>query len=191
MRVYFIMTLLAIVLSGAVAVSSSNPSDDTPPLPLPTLPSNTPHDDIFGPFYNGYTTTCSHTDNNMVRLVRVGYVDDTEHVPCEVLYAKPTEQPDAGYQVLWHAHHTEGYCERKAELLVNRLKGWGWQCGEPVWSEGVAESRNGGHPVPGNPESGESRGPDNNDNDAEDVENSSSNAPTPNDCERFGGYYCD
>ena len=156
MRVYLIVPLVAIALSGAVAVSSDNPSDD-----------------IFGPFYNGYTTACKYTEGNLLRVVGVHYVDETSHVPCEVRYHKPTEHPEAGYRVLWHAHRTEGYCERKAKLLVNRLEGWGWQCGEPVWYEDTAAGGSNGH---GDHNSTE--------------ENNTTTAPG-NDCTRYGGYYCD
>ncbi len=148
MRVYLMVFLGVLALSGVAPASAS---DD---------------DDVFGPFYNGYTTTCQHGSKE--RLVRVAYLADAQHVPCEVRYAKPIERPEAGWLVLWHAHHTEGYCERKAELLISRLTGWGWQCGEPVWSEEGGEDEDHGHE--------HSRTPDN---------------PAVSDCDRFGGYYCD
>lgn len=161
MKHYLIMPLVAMALSGATTVDNDNPNDA-----------------IFGPFHNGYTTTCKHSDENLLRMVRVQYLDAESHVPCEVRYAKPTEQPNAGYQVLWHAHRTEGYCERKAKLLVNRLTGWGWQCGEPVWSKHSSG------------DSGHEHDHDTDDS-TEEPEASNSPAPTRNDCARYGGYYCD
>ncbi len=207
MKVYFIMPLMAIALSGAISVGDSNSSDD-----------------IFGPFYNGYTTTCEHSSGNLVRTVRVQYFDKDSHLPCEVRYAKPTEHPDAGYRVLWHAHNREGYCERKAKLLVGRLAGWGWQCGEAVWSENDTtgdprhehdrapdDSSPGGssspedegittEPVPTSPTPEESRSTEESSTEESSTEESSTEessteesraAPTPNDCDRYGGYYCD
>ena len=162
MRVYLIMPLLAIALSGAVTVSNGNPNDD-----------------IFGPFYNGYATTCKHTDGDMERIVSVHYLDKESHLPCEVRYQKPTEHPDAGYRVLWHAHRTEGYCERKAKLMVSRLQGWGWQCGEPVWYEDAGDH-------------GNAQSNDESSSESDDAESgNSATAPTINDCDRYGGYYCD
>ena len=168
MRVYLIMPILAIALSGAVTVSSDNPNDD-----------------IFGPFHNGYATTCRHTDRDMMRIVSVHYLDEESHVPCEVRYHKPTEHPEAGHRVLWHAHRTEGYCERKAKLLVKRLEGWGWQCGAPVWYEDTG-ARGNAH---SSDESSSASGDTDNRGDTESGD--SATAPTVGDCNRYGGYYCD
>ena len=60
-------------------------------------------------------------------------------VPCEVHYYKDTEAPGER-QVLWSASSETGYCERKTEEFIAKLKGWGWNCsaggeaaaGEPV-----------------------------------------------------------
>ena len=93
-------------------------------------------DDIFGPFVVGEVTTCTAWKHT--RQVEVRYLStDGGHVPCEVRYHKPTEKPDAGHAVLWHAHNEAGYCERKARWLVYRLKNWGWNCGdpEPIYAE--------------------------------------------------------
>ena len=187
MKHYLVMPLVAMALSGAITVNGDNPNDG-----------------IFGPFNNGYTTTCKHSDGNLLRMVRVQYLDAESHVPCEVRYAKPTEQPNAGYQVLWHAHHTEGYCERKAKLLVSRLKGWGWQCGEPVWSDhdtagdaehehdrtadASAEETEANSNTAGDAEHEHDRTADAS---AEETEANSNPTPTRSDCARYGGFYCD
>ena len=182
MRLYVLMSLLAIMLSGA------NDSDN-------------PSEDIFGPFVNGYTTTC--TLNDMTRKVRVHYRDNDSHVPCEVRYSKPTEMPEAGHRVLWHAHNTEGYCERKARLFVGRLEGWGWQCGAPKWSwvapSPEAESSSGSSEASDSSET--STGSEANESNetstgseastgsgANETDNSSS--ASRNECDLYGGFYC-
>lgn len=55
-------------------------------------------------------------------------------VPCSVHYYKDTEAPNE-QQVLWTAQNDASYCAQKAEALVTKLKGWGWDCdrgAEPV-----------------------------------------------------------
>lgn len=55
-------------------------------------------------------------------------------VPCSVHYYKDTEAPDE-QQVLWTAQNDASYCAQKAEALVTKLEGWGWDCdrrSEPV-----------------------------------------------------------
>lgn len=48
-------------------------------------------------------------------------------VPCEVHYYKDSEMPGQK-QVLWTANSEEGYCERKTDEFVAKLREWGWQC---------------------------------------------------------------
>lgn len=48
-------------------------------------------------------------------------------VPCEVHYYKDTEAPGER-QVLWRALNETGYCERKTEEFIARLRDMGWQC---------------------------------------------------------------
>lgn len=163
MRLFVIMSLLAAILSGA------NDPDN-------------PSEDIFGPFVNGYTTTCTH-NNNMIREVRVHYRDDDSHVPCEVRYSKPTEMPTAGYRVLWHAHNTAGYCERKAKLFVGRLEGWGWQCSAPKWSW-VATSPE-SESTPSSSDTHEA------DTGSETSETDNNSNTSPSECDLYGGFYCD
>lgn len=50
-------------------------------------------------------------------------------VPCEVHYYKDSEAPDEK-QVLWNAASEEGYCERKTEEFIAKLRSWGWDCGQ-------------------------------------------------------------
>jgi len=50
-------------------------------------------------------------------------------VPCEVHYYKDTEAPGER-QVLWRALNETGYCERKTEGLIAKLREMGWQCGQ-------------------------------------------------------------
>lgn len=73
------------------------------------------------------TTTC--TMGSQERVVSVVYLVEGQNVPCEVEYIKDglTETP-------WSAQNEEGYCEAKAQELVEKLIGWGWNC-----EEGAAE----------------------------------------------------
>jgi len=48
-------------------------------------------------------------------------------VPCEVHYYKDTEAPGER-QVLWRALNETGYCERKTEEFIARLREMGWTC---------------------------------------------------------------
>ena len=66
------------------------------------------------------TTLC--TFQNIERKIAVVYTQDSL-TPCEVQYTK-----EADMQVLWSANAQTGYCEEKAANLVEKLKGWGWQC---------------------------------------------------------------
>ena len=156
MRVYLLVFFLAIALnSGSTPVAADS------------------SDDVFGPFGNGYTITCQHTRSAKERMVRVHYLEEDSQLPCEVRYYKPTERPHESYRVLWYARNTEGYCERKAELLVNRLRGWGWQCSEPEWSYDNNMEEEG-----------------NNATSSDDKRNDDSATSSPSDCELYGGYYC-
>ena len=48
-------------------------------------------------------------------------------VPCEVHYYKDTEAPGET-QVLWRALNETGYCERKTEEFIAKLREMGWTC---------------------------------------------------------------
>lgn len=45
---------------------------------------------------------------------------------CEVRYDKTSE--GGSVEVLWSANNDASYCAPKAEGLVERLEGWGWDC---------------------------------------------------------------
>ena len=80
-------------------------------------------------------TECRYA--NLVRSVEVVYSDPGQPVPCEVLYTKTGES----ITTPWRAQHEAGYCETKAEWLVDRLQSDGWQCGaaDDAGAQGVEE----------------------------------------------------
>lgn len=59
-------------------------------------------------------------------------------VPCEVHYYKDTEAPGE-HQVLWRAMNEAGYCERKTEEFITKLKESGWNCELMSAADSVAE----------------------------------------------------
>jgi hypothetical protein len=65
--------------------------------------------------------------NNLTRSVSVAYENAGAKVPCKVNYNKESEAPGAT-QVLFSAAAEEGYCEKKMEEFVEKLKGNGWTC---------------------------------------------------------------
>lgn len=171
---YLLMPLLTVLLSGVLVVGTNEVVA-------------TPTDDIFGPFDRDYVTTCTHGEK--VRKVGVHYLHETESVPCEVRYYKPTELPDEDYRVLWRARNTEGYCERKGALLVRRLRGWGWQCGQAeatgASSDSNSDSDNDSNSTGNRSDSSSgSTGNSSDDNSSGSTDDSNSN------CNRYGGYYC-
>jgi len=44
-------------------------------------------------------------------------------LPCEVVFETPEER-----RVVWNAKTSEGFCERKAEEIVERRRNEGWTC---------------------------------------------------------------
>lgn len=56
------------------------------------------------------------------RKLEVKYHSDKK-VPCEVVQTRGTVAKKE-----WGAEHEEGYCEKKAEEELARLKAQGWQC---------------------------------------------------------------
>lgn len=58
------------------------------------------------------------------RLITVMYADQATRLPCEVRYTK-----EGATEVLWHATTQAGYCEEKAQGLVQQHLEWGWRCG--------------------------------------------------------------
>ena len=68
---------------------------------------------------------CTHGE--LQRRVEVLY-ETGMTFPCEVHYYKDTEAPGES-QVLWRAMNEAGYCERKTEDFITKLRGLGWNCG--------------------------------------------------------------
>lgn len=77
----------------------------------------------------GLEYQCERGDAN--RSVAIEYQEPGQQVPCEVIYHKPPQDPS----VLWRANSEVGFCEAKAEELVETLESGGWACDEP---EGAA-----------------------------------------------------
>ncbi|MDB2384392.1 hypothetical protein N9V90_00910 [Endozoicomonas sp.] len=57
------------------------------------------------------------------RIIEVDYLKRESAVPCEVKYTKHGKE-----ETLWTATYQAGYCEEKAEELVNTLTQAGWVC---------------------------------------------------------------
>ena len=64
---------------------------------------------------------CTH--GGLERSVEVVYDNPGEPVPCEVRYAKPDAVTSP-----WRAEREEGYCERQAVGLIQKLSDAGWSC---------------------------------------------------------------
>lgn len=77
------------------------------------------------------------TYGGLQRRIEILY-ETAVNVPCEVHYFKDTEAPDER-QVLWRALNESGYCEKKTEEFIAKLREWGWDCGHSADSEKVAE----------------------------------------------------
>jgi hypothetical protein len=67
---------------------------------------------------------CAH--GLAVRSVAVEYQQRGRQVPCKVVYHKPPQAPNG----LWKAQVQVGFCESRAEELVQRLERSGWSCDE-------------------------------------------------------------
>lgn len=66
---------------------------------------------------------CRFGDN--IRRVELRIADERTRLPCEVVYWKRGEP-----SVLWRAETEAGFCERRAEELVQTLESGGWTCRE-------------------------------------------------------------
>ena len=78
------------------------------------------------------------TLDSLTRKVEVVYSNPPAQVPCEVIYSKPDE---GGTRTsLWNAQVEPGYCEVKAEGLVDQLEGLGWSCTGPSATAAGAEA---------------------------------------------------
>ena len=84
-------------------------------------------DEVFDDFRFGAESTKCKMDGKRRFVVHI-YALNPKKLPCQVRYYKPTEHPRSGGRILWHAHNSKGYCQRKANLLVKRLQRWGWSC---------------------------------------------------------------
>lgn len=79
--------------------------------------------------------SCSHGSES--RHVWIEYPNGSA-LPCKVVYTKSTD----GFvpTLLWSARTREGFCESKAEALIDKQTGWGWQC-NPTIDVNAARSR--------------------------------------------------
>lgn len=69
-------------------------------------------------------TTCKN--DRLIRKIWITYSNDQGH-DCEVHYDKKVEEP-GNKQILWSAKQNPDFCQQKAAELVERHKGWGWNC---------------------------------------------------------------
>ena len=64
-------------------------------------------------------------NENLMREITVER-ETTAPAPCSVVYNKDTE--NLGSSVLWTAQNDGSYCDAKANVLAEKLQGWGWSC---------------------------------------------------------------
>ena len=67
---------------------------------------------------------CKHNSGAAPRKLEVKYHSDKK-VPCEVVQTRGDVA-----KTEWDAKNEVGYCEKKAEEELNRLKSQGWKCEE-------------------------------------------------------------
>ncbi len=65
--------------------------------------------------------TCTH--GAQTRIISVVYETPGQSVPCAVTYTK-----QGTTKTLWSAQNQLGFCEDKADLFVEKQRGWGWNC---------------------------------------------------------------
>ena len=70
---------------------------------------------------SAFGTVCKM--GKMERKVEVATTDAEKKVPCEVKYTR-----DGQEKTLYNAQVDASYCDQKAEELVAKLTGQGWQC---------------------------------------------------------------
>jgi len=68
-------------------------------------------------------TQCSY--GQLTRSIEVVYAHPGQAVPCEVIYNKSME---SSVETLWRADSEAGYCEARAQALIDKLAGFGWRC---------------------------------------------------------------
>lgn len=72
------------------------------------------------------------------REIEVAYLLPDQSVPCEVRYRKNDEEPE----VLWRANNQEGFCETKAQQLMEKQAEWGFDCaGENLPAQSISRGR--------------------------------------------------
>lgn len=130
------------VLSGQATGSSSSMTDSQKkfvPSPLPSRPASpqqpaspaspatpsTPSAPSSPAVADARYTTMFCTAGTIDRFISVDYEDPDRPVPCRVRYHKPTEGKT---EIPWRAANSVGYCEQKADGLVEQLRGYGWRC---------------------------------------------------------------
>ena len=59
------------------------------------------------------------------RTVSIFYPREGHSTPCEVKYRRDAKAME---QTIFQARTEEGYCEKKAQEFVDKLKGMGWAC---------------------------------------------------------------
>ena len=67
------------------------------------------------------TYLCTHGQQE--RVITVVYQDQEKKFPCEVRYQK-----EGITETLWTAENEVGFCEEKAQGLVEKQREWGWLC---------------------------------------------------------------
>jgi|SRR5690554_3140648 len=76
--------------------------------------------------------------DNEQREIEVAYLLPDQTVPCEVRYRKDHEAPE----VLWRANNQEGFCEARAQELMEKQSNWGFACeGENLPAQHISRGR--------------------------------------------------
>ncbi len=76
----------------------------------------------------GVEYVCKH--GNAERVISIYYENEENQIPCEVQYDKGD-----GAETLWRAQSQVGYCESKADELIEKQESWGWSCEKALHSE--------------------------------------------------------
>jgi hypothetical protein len=70
-------------------------------------------------------TTCKK--GGVERLVTIAYAEAGKKAPCEVKYKRDAEAEE---KTIYQARAEEGFCEKKAQEFIEKLKGLGFECAE-------------------------------------------------------------
>ena len=62
----------------------------------------------------------------MGKLTRKVYVETSSESSCNTVYKKPTE--GVGDQVIWSSDYSIENCQQRADRMIEKLSGWGWNC---------------------------------------------------------------